>query len=137
MDSFNFSQGRLQSQTMSGHQTQGYQNIGNVTIPLGKGTSVLELKPGDTFQGEIMSVGGEEVQLKLVNGQLLAARLEGNIQLAIGQILGFQVQSNEDAKIVLKPVYQNPMQMQVGEAALKMAGIPINEKNMQLVSTMI
>ncbi|MEE1037948.1 MAG: hypothetical protein U0K95_02185 [Eubacterium sp.] len=137
MDSFNFSQGRLQSQTMSGHQTQGYQNIGNVTIPLGKGTSVLELKPGDTFQGEIMSVGGEEVQLKLANGQLLAARLEGNIQLAIGQILGFQVQSNEDAKIVLKPVYQNPMQMQVGEAALKMAGIAVNQKNMHLVTAMI
>lgn len=137
MDSFNFSQGRLQSQTMSGHQTQGYQNIGNVTIPPGKGTSVLELKPGDTFQGEIMSVGGEEVQLKLENGQLLAARLEGNIQLAIGQILGFQVQSNQDAKIILKPVYQNPMQMQVGEAALKMAGIAVNQKNMHLVTAMI
>lgn len=137
MDSFNFSQGRLQSQTMSGHQTQGYQNIGNVTIPLGKGTSVLELKPGDTFQGEIMSVGGEEVQLKLENGQLLAARLEGNIQLAIGQILGFQVQSNQDAKIILKPIYQNPMQMQVGEAALKMAGIAVNQKNMHLVTAMI
>lgn len=136
MDSFNLSQSRMGSHTLSDKQIQGYQN-GQITIPLGKGVAVLDLKPGDSFQGEIMSVGGEEVQLKLANGQLLAARLEGNIQLAIGQILGFRVQSNQDAKIVLKPVFQNPLQMQVGEAALKTAGIAVNQKNMQLVTSMI
>lgn len=137
MDGFNLAQGRMDNHILSEHQMKGYQNIGNVTIPIGKGVSILDLKPGDCFQGEIVSVGGEEVQLKLANEQMLAAKLESSIQLAIGQILGFQVQSNQNGKIVLKPVYQNPLQMQVGEAALKTAGIAVNEKNMQLVSQMI
>lgn len=99
--------------------------------------AIAELKPGDVFQGEIISVGGEEVQLALLNGQYLTARLEGQVQLAIGQLLNFQVQSNDSSKIVLKPVYQNLLQQQVGEAALKAANLPVNAKNMQLVSALI
>lgn len=137
MDGFNLAQGRMENHIFAEHQTQGYQNIGNVTIPVKNGVSILDLKPGDCFQGEIVSVGGEEVQLKLANEQMLAAKMESSVQLAIDQILGFQVQSNQNGKIVLKPVYQNPLQMQVGEAALKTAGIAVNEKNMQLVAQMI
>ena len=98
---------------------------------------ISELRPGDVFQGEIISVGGEEVQLALLNGQYLTARLEGQVQLAIGQLLNFQVQSNDNTKIVLKPIYQNLLQQQVGEAALKAANLPVNTKNLQLVSALI
>lgn len=98
---------------------------------------ISEWKPGDVFLGEIISVGGEEVQLALLNGQYLTARLEGQVQLAIGQLLNFQVQSNDNLKMVLKPVYQNLLQQQVGEAALKAANLPVNTKNLQLVSALI
>lgn len=108
------------------------------TVQLGNGqANLLELKVGDMFQGEIIAVAGEEVQLALLNGQYLTARLEGQVQMAIGQLLNFQVQSNDGLKIVLKPVYQNLLQQQVGEAALKAANLPVNAKNLRLVSAMI
>lgn len=135
MDGMNLSKGFSTSQAGIGNQA--IQSVYGKEIVLSQQNTILDLKPGDVFRGEIVAVGGEEVQLKLANEQLLTARMEGRVQLAIGQILGFQVQSNENAKVILKPVFTNQMQMQVGEAALKTAGLPLNDKNMQLISDMI
>lgn len=98
---------------------------------------LTDLKAGDTFQGEIMSVNGQDVQLQLANGQYMAAKLEAQMQLALGQILNFEVQSNQNNRIVLKPLYTNLLQQQVGEAALRAASLPVNQKSLQLVSMMI
>lgn len=102
-----------------------------------RGIEITDLQPGESFEGEVASVNGQDVQLKLAQGQYMAAKLEGDVQLALGQILHFQVQSNQDSKIVLKPIYTNMLQQRVGEAALKAANIAVNEKNMQMVRTMI
>lgn len=135
MDGLNLSQGFSTNQTLNGNQTTNVQS--GKEVILSQQNTILDLKVGDIFRGEIVAVGGEEVQLKLANDQLLAARMEGRVQLAIGQILGFQVQANENAKVILKPVYMNQMQVQVGEAALKTAGLAINEKSMQMITDMI
>lgn len=131
----NYTQG-FGTQTTQAGMTKA-QQMSQISQQNNGQAAIAELKPGDVFQGEIISVGGEEVQLALLNGQYLTARLEGQVQLAIGQLLNFQVQSNDSAKIVLKPVYQNLLQQQVGEAALKAANLPVNAKNMQLVSALI
>lgn len=81
---------------------------------------MTQLQPGDTFQGEIVSVNGEDVQIQLANGQYMAAKLERDVQLALGQVMNLQVQSNKDNRVVLKPVYDGKMQMlRVGEAAAR------------------
>lgn len=116
---------------------QNFQGVRNANVQTSANVAILELKPGEHFEGEIASVGGDEVVLKLANGQFLSARLEGDVQLAIGQLLAFQVQSNQNSKLVLKPVYIDQMQVKVGESALRTAGVAINEKNMQMVSSMI
>lgn len=97
--------------------------------------ALSELKAGDVFQGEVQSVQGEEVLLKLLNGEVLRARLEGQMVLSLGQRLQFQVQSNEQNKIVLKP-YQQILQ-QVGESALKAASLPVNARSLQMVSELM
>lgn len=99
---------------------------------------VTQLQPGDTFQGEIASVNGEEVQIQLTNGQYMTAKLERDVQVAIGQILNLQVQSNKDNRVVLKPVYDSNSQMlRVGEAALRAAHLAVNDKTLALVSKLI
>ena len=104
----------------------------------GQSADVTQLKAGDTFQGEITSVNGEDVQIQLANGQYLAAKLERDVQVAIGQVLNLQVQSNKDNRVVLKPVYDSNSQMlRVGEAALRAANMAVNEKNLQLVAKLI
>lgn len=104
----------------------------------GQSADLTQLKPGDTFQGEIISVNGEDVQIQLANGQYMAAKLERDVQVALGQVLNLQVQSNKDNKIVLKPVADGNSQMlRVGEAALRAANMSVNEKNLQLVAKLI
>lgn len=121
---------------------QGY--TGNVSISgVTSGNSVqnvdvTHLQPGDIFEGEIVSVNGEDVQIELTNGQYMTAKLERDVQLAIGQVLNLQVQSNKDNRIVLKPVYDNNTQMlRVGEAALKAAHLAVNDKTLSLVSKLL
>ena len=121
---------------------QGYTgNVGSAgTVPSGssQGVDITQLQPGDTFQGEIASVNGEDVQIQLSNGQYMAAKLERDVQVALGQVMTLQVQSNKDNRIVLKPVYDNNSQMlRVGEAALRAANMAVNDKNLELVSKLI
>lgn len=104
----------------------------------GQNVDVTQLKPGDTFQGEITSVNGEDVQIQLANGQYMTAKLARDVQLALGQVMNLQVQSNKDNHVVLKPVYDGRAQMlRVGEAALRAANMAVNEKNLQLVSKLL
>lgn len=123
----------------TGMGQQGLQNVNtsNTTQQVSTEAMLQQLQPGDTFQGEIMSVNGQEVQLQLANGLYMAARLEGEVQLALGQLLSFQVQSNQDSKIILKPIYTNLLQQRVGEAALKAANLAVNDKSLQMVSKLI
>ncbi len=93
---------------------------GSVSAAGGQNVDVTQLKTGDTFQGEITSVNGEDVQIQLANGQYLAAKLARDVQVALGQVMNLQVQSNKDNRVVLKPVYDGNSQMlRVGEAALR------------------
>ena len=138
-----YSSTMMQGQGYASSVNQGYlPQMGETANPttIGSQTSIeflSELQAGDTFQGEIASVNGQEIQLQLSNGQYMTAKLEAQMQLALGQILNFEVQSNENNRIVLKPLYTNLLQQQVGEAALRAASLPVNSKNLQLVSMMI
>jgi len=133
------------SQSYSGTQIgqgQGYAGTvgttGGATSGSAQGVDVTQLQPGDTFQGEIVSVNGEDVQIQLANGQYMAAKLERDVQLALGQVMNLQVQSNKDNRVVLKPVYDGKMQMlRVGEAALRAAHMAVNDRTMTLVSTLL
>lgn len=121
---------------------QGYAGnvsvTGSASAAGSQGVDVSQLQPGDTFQGEIVSVNGEDVQIQLTNGEYMAAKLERDVQVAIGQFMNLQVQSNKDNRVVLKPVYDGKMQMlRVGEAALRAANMAVSDRNLALVSTLI
>lgn len=121
---------------------QGYagsvNSAGNTGAGSAQGVDVTQLVPGDTFQGEIASVNGEDVQIQLANGQYMVAKLERDVQVAIGQVLNLQVQSNKDNRVVLKPVHDGRLQMlRVGEMALRAAHMAVNDKNLALVSKLI
>ncbi len=121
---------------------QGYagsvNSAGNTGAGSAQSVDVTQLVPGDTFQGEIASVNGEDVQIQLGNGQYMVAKLERDVQVAIGQVLNLQVQSNKDNRVVLKPVHDGRLQMlRVGEMALRAAHMAVNDKNLALVSKLI
>ena len=47
------------------------------------------------------NVNGEDVQIQLANGQYLTAKLARDVQVALGQVMNLQVQSNKDNRVVL------------------------------------
>lgn len=138
MDSFLSGFSRSYTGNVGAGYTGNVSGTGTVGAANGQAVDVTQLKPGDTFQGEITSVNGEDVQIQLANGQYMVAKLARDVQVALGQVMNLQVQSNKDNHVVLKPVYDGNSQMlRVGEAALRAANMVVNEKNLQLVSKLI
>lgn len=139
MDSFLSGYSHSYEGTQVGQGYAGNVSVtGSASAAGSQGVDVSQLQPGDTFQGEIVSVNGEDVQIQLTNGEYMAAKLERDVQVAIGQFMNLQVQSNKDNRVVLKPVYDGKMQMlRVGEAALRAANMAVSDRNLALVSTLI
>lgn len=139
MDSFLSGYSNSYEGTQVGQGYTGSVSVtGNTNAASAQGVDVSQLQPGDTFQGEIVSVNGEDVQIQLTNGEYMAAKLERDVQVAIGQLMTLQVQSNKDNRVVLKPVYDGKMQMlRVGEAALWAANMAVSDRNLTLVSTLL
>lgn len=139
MDSFLSGYSNSYEGTQVGQGYTGSVSVtGNTNAASAQGIDVTQLQPGDTFQGEIVSVNGEDVQIQLTNGDYMAAKLERDVQVAIGQLMTLQVQSNKDNRVVLKPVYDGKMQMlRVGEAALRAANMAVSDRNLTLVSTLL
>lgn len=83
-----YSSTMMQGQGYASSVNQGYlPQMGETANPktIGSQTSIeflSELQAGDTFQGEIASVNGQEIQLQLSNGQYMTAKLEAQMQLA-------------------------------------------------------
>lgn len=100
--------------------------------------AIRELAPGSIFEGNISFVKGQNVILSLENGQNVHARLDKNaLKLVQGQSMFFQVKSNEDGVVAIRPYMgtgtSNPTLMR----ALQAAGLPIDERNLQMVDAMM
>ena len=77
MDSFLSGFSHSYDSTQVGQGYAGTVNVtGNTSSASAQGVDVSQLQPGDTFQGEIVSVNGEDVQIQLTNGDYMAAKLE-------------------------------------------------------------
>ncbi len=99
--------------------------------------AVQALQAGQTVQGEILSVKGEEVQLSLLNDLILDARLEQSISLTPGTLMAFQVKSNNSAGLSLMPLFTNTAVDPNAMKALDMAGIPVTDRTLEMVTNMM
>ena len=100
--------------------------------------AIRELAPGSIFEGNVSFVKGANVILSLENGQNVHARLDKNaLKLVPGQSMFFQVKSNEGGVVAIRPYMgtgtSNPTLMR----ALQAAGLPMDERNLQMVDEMM
>ncbi len=101
-------------------------------------STVNDLQKGQVFEGTITSVKGNNVVLSLSNGQSVAARLDGSVSLSEGESVFFQVRESDGNQVRISPVsiggtMNNPTLMD----ALNSAGIPVNERSLNLVNSMM
>ncbi|MCR4955913.1 MAG: flagellar hook-length control protein FliK [Lachnospiraceae bacterium] len=117
---------------------------GNKTIASENGTisgkgieTLLGLKEGAVFEGTVTSLDGGKATISLANGSVISARMEEGVTLDKGGAAFFQVKSNVDGQIALKTVSQNNMSNPTLLKALQGAGVAINERNLDLVNSMM
>ncbi len=100
-------------------------------------STIASLKPGSIFEGNVTAIKGGNVLLALSNGQTLNARLDNSVRLNKGESMFFQVKSNENGTIAIRPYTDGNMSNPILKNALDAAGIPINERNIEMVNTMM
>lgn len=101
-------------------------------------STVKELQTGNIFEGTVSAVRGGKVTLALGNGQTITAQMDGKVNLQIGSPMFFQVKNNDGNTVSIRPYLiegnsGNPILLN----ALTSAGIPVNERNMFMVDTMM
>ena len=100
-------------------------------------STLSKLQKGQIFEGTVNSIKGNQVTLGLSSGQNISARLDGSISLNIGESVFFQVKSNEDNVIQIKPVSIGSMNNPTLLNALDAAGMAVTEENLNMVNTMM
>ena len=87
--------------------------------------------------GKIISIDGENILLSMGENELLNARLEGNTNANIGDILTFSVKSSDSSKISLTPLFENSNQVSTVNSALNQAQLPVTAQNQYMVKSMM
>ncbi|NLG03586.1 MAG: flagellar hook-length control protein FliK [Clostridia bacterium] len=106
------------------------------TVSQGQANSLLQ--SGQVFSGEVAQIDGENVLLLLANRQTISAKLEGNVNLVLGQNVYFEVQSTANKQISLRPLFMNLSETDPAVAkALDAAQIPLSERSIQMTSAMM
>lgn len=99
--------------------------------------TVLALRAGDSLQGELVSVNGKDISLLLGDSVLLNAKMDKELMLTPGQKMSFIVDSNQNGKLSLKPLFANTGMEQNAMKALDAAGIPVTDKTLALAEEMM
>lgn len=93
--------------------------------------------PGQTIQGEVVGKDGSTVQIALDEETVLTARLERDLNIALGQSMSFEVKTNSGSQLFLAPLYANMANQATILKALSAAGLPESTNNIRMVSNMM
>lgn len=101
-------------------------------------SSLRSLTKGNIFEGTVSSMKNGRVTLALSSGQQISARIEGKVQLSLGQSMFFQVKSNDGSQIAIRPFSvegtgANYTLLQ----ALSAAGVPSESDYLSMVNRMM
>lgn len=98
---------------------------------------IRNVAPGQTIQGEVVGKDGNTVQIAIDPETVLTARLERDINIALGQNMSFEVKTNNGSLLSLTPLYANMANEATILKALSAAGLSKTPENMKMVSDMM
>lgn len=98
---------------------------------------VRNMVPGQTVQGEVVGREGNTVQIALDEETVLTAKLERDLNIALGQSMSFEIKMNNGSQILLAPLYANMANQATILKALSAAGLAANTENIRMVSNMM
>lgn len=133
---------KLSSLFLQGNQayTETVQGQSDPALAEGLKNGLKELSgkmPGQAVSGEVISKDGNDLLLLIGRNQLLRAKLDGNMQVDIGNQMTFAIKSMMGNKVTLSPLFANTANDPNVLKALQMAGLPENETTVKMVQTMM
>lgn len=96
-----------------------------------------DAREGAVVTGEVASVRGRTVQLKLPDAQVVTARLEADVKIQVGQSMAFAVKSNTGSQIALTPLFNSSAVNPTAIKALGQASILVNQDTLTMASAMM
>lgn len=99
--------------------------------------TLYSLQTGNVFEGTVTDISDGQVLLTLANGEKISARLEGQIQLQLNQAMFFEVKSNTQTQIAIKPYFNGDSSNPTLLKALMQAGMGVTADNLEMVRTMM
>lgn len=99
--------------------------------------TLSSLQTGNVFEGTVTDISDGQVLLTLANGEKISARLEGQIQLQLNQAMFFEVKSNTQTQIAIKPFLNGDSSNPTLLKALMQAGMGVTTDNLEMVRTMM
>lgn len=98
---------------------------------------IRNFAPGQQIKGEVVSKEGNTVQIAVDKDMVLTARLERDLNIALGQNMNFEIKTNSGSVISLTPLYANMANEATILKALSAAGLLETQDNIQMVSAMM
>ena len=99
--------------------------------------TLSSLQTGNVFEGTVTDISDGQVLLTLANGEKISARLEEQIQLQLNQAMFFEVKSNTQTQIAIKPYLNGDSSNPTLLKALMQAGMGVTTDNLEMVRTMM
>lgn len=128
-NSFNTSAG----ESVDGNIAQQLQQINNNQLL----SQIRSLLPGQTLEGQLVEQDGKAVQLLLNNNLLLNTTLDSGANLTTGQNISFEVKSNKDGQLVLRPLHMNVSNEATAVKALESASVKVSEETIKMVDSLM
>lgn len=98
---------------------------------------IKNLLPGQTIKGQVTSKDGNNILLALPGNIVVQAKLNGNLNILLGQTMNFEVLSNNGSQLSLSPLYANMANEQTIVKALQAAGLPDQALNRNMIAAMM
>lgn len=103
----------------------------------GEGVATLsKMKNGDTFSAKVVNTSGDNVTLRLQNGNLVNAKLSSDMNISEGQTVSFEVR-NSGSAIKISPLLTNTSADVSVLKALNQASLPVDDTTVTMTTEMM
>lgn len=92
------------------------------------------LSVGDTILGKVTAQTDKSISILTQSGVTINAQNSSSVNFEKGSLILFEIQKVSGRDISIRPLYQNTNLQNTAQSALKQAGLPINERSLEMTA---